>query len=406
MVQRSREFSSVRGACVRWRFPVARLAAVFAVLFAVLMDSRTGSANSAALGVYYTGHEAGAFLTRRTSLIVAREELNFVCDASHCEFLATYHVQNATDADESVIGAFYGIDADRLAATADGGDVKRPLSDAETQAIDAVANLHPRMYPLDQLVRQGFALRVAARSQATLVFSGFMYPVLLGDAAVTRAPVLQPIEARHPWLGGHARKDVVPEYAYILSPILSWGGSPEIDVTVHCSRPRIWASGQMGWTVRDDEQGFVARKIVAARDAGVLRFRIVSKLGTTVRHGGPTVGVGTRLGAGGLRGRVGYEVAFPWWMIESVSAETDIRDATTIVPLVEVASPYYGALFPSFAVGAGVPVQLRSNSGAVVGVRGQLTVSFPVLSLVAPFDVFPTLSGDAFQASLFAQVSF
>jgi hypothetical protein len=36
----------------------------------------------------------------------------------------------------------------------------------------------------------------------------------------------------------------------------------------------------------------------------------------------------------------------------------------------------------------------------------QATVSFPVLSLVIPIDVFPGTSNDTWQVSMFAQASF
>jgi hypothetical protein len=54
-----------------------------------------------------------------------------------------------------------------------------------------------------------------------------------------------------------------------------------------------------------------------------------------------------------------------------------------------------------------VPVQLRSGAPTLVGARVELTVSFPVVSLVVPFDWFPAGAGnEQAQIALLAQASF
>jgi hypothetical protein len=119
-----------------------------------------------------------------------------------------------------------------------------------------------------------------------------------------------------------------------------------------------------------------------------------------VLHGGPVIGAGGRLNAGEFRGRLGYEAAIPWWVIWSAAVETDFTGTTTLVPLGEVASP--GVYFiPSLGLGAGVPIQFRSGAGTHVGARMQLTLSFPVVSIVFPVGD----AGNTWQVGLFGQAS-
>jgi hypothetical protein len=233
-----------------------------------------------------------------------------------------------------------------------------------------------------------------------------MLPVSFGTRSeVTREFAIAPLETRHPWLATQARDDVADEFAYALSPIRGWAGAPDIDVVVRCDSAHSWLPGQVGWAVGEDDRGFVARRTIAAADASTLRFTVL-RPGTALLHGGPVVGVGAHLGSGELRARLGYEVALPWWVIYSASVETDFKGTTTIAPVAEAATPDLLVFIPSLALGAGVPVQLRPGGPAFVGARMQFTLSFPVLSMVLPVDVFPGAPTDVWQVSLYGQLSF
>ncbi len=365
-------------------------------------------ANAAARFVAAPANEGGAFIVRPTSLVVDCEKLGFRCDARDCQFTAVYHVMNPGDAREEVLGAFYGIEAEKLTATANGVDARRTLTPEQLRAVDdVVAVSDPAVVRDSRVTREGFVLGVDAHARATLVFSGRMHPFTFE----TRSDVvgeygLPPLETRHLVLGTRARKDTISTYAYALSPLQSWAGSPTIDVTVRCPSARYWGRGQDGWTVGRDADGFVARRTLGARDASTLHFDVVTP-GTSVLHGGPLVGFGGRIDAGELRGRFGYEAAVPWWVIWSTSVETSFKGTTTIIPLGEVATPDLLAFIPSLGLGAGVPVQMRSGAPTQVGARLQLTFSWPVLSVVLPVDLFPRAqSGDVFQVGLYAQASF
>lgn len=383
------------------RVPVPFLAAALASTCAT-----SARANAPAPLVRMPSNEGGAFVAKQTSLVVEREELTFRCDGETCAFSAVYHVLNPGDVREEVLGAFYGIAADHLSATTDGADARRTLSGDQLRTIDdAAAAIDPDALKGD-VTRQGFWLGVDPHARATLVFSGQMHPVVFD----TRADVLgefaiPPLWTRHPWLGTTARADTTDEFAYALSPIRSWAGSPTIDVAVHVPSARYWPAGQQGWTTGEGDGDFVARRSIAATDASRLTFSVV-RPGTTLLNGGPVVGLGAGLDSGTVRGRLGYEIAIPWWVIWSAAVETDFQGTTTIVPLGEVATPDLIVLIPSVGLGAGVPVQIRSGAGTYVGARMQLTVSFPVLSLVVPVDVFPGAPTRTWQVGLLGQASF
>jgi hypothetical protein len=383
------------------------LVSIFILLVACTL-SRGVSANSAQGPVYVHGREAGAFLARPSTLVVDHEDLAFRCDEKGCTFRAVYDVRNPSDAREEALGAFYGIGADDLTATTGGVDARYSLTPEQEKAIDdAVAVFDPNVARDRTIARQGFLFGVDAHARATLVFAGHIRPVLAG---IPGGPggygSLPPLETRHLWLGTKARREVVDAYAYALSPLRSWGGSPTIDVTVRCRSARFWAKDQHAWSESEDDTGFVARRTLAAEDASTLSFRVVREPGTWLLHGGPFAGIGGRIDEGQLRARFGYEFAVPWWVLWSGAVEANFKGTTTLIPMGEIASSMI-LFIPSVGLGAGVPVQFRSGAGVEVGTRAQLTVSFPILSIVLPIDLFPRAgAGNVWQVGLFAQASF
>ena len=313
---------------------------------------------NAAAPLFAPGDRGGAFIAGPTTLVVEHEEVEFRCGELGCEFEAVYHVQNPGDAREEVIGAFYGIETDHFATTADGVDARRPLTPEQLRAVDGAVGAFDRALAQDtKIVREGFGLGVDPHARATLVFSGRIRPVSGTSGSVVGYMGFPPLETRHPWLGTHARRDQTARYAYALSPIRAWAGSPEIDVTVRCPDARFWESDQEGWTARSEDGGFVARRTIAAREASTLSFTIVDEPGNLVLNGGPFVGIGDRVDAGQVRARFGYEIAVPWWVIWSASAETSFNGTTTLIALGEVASPDVFVIIPSVGLGAGVPVR-------------------------------------------------
>lgn len=391
---------------VRHDCGAVRSSSVAAACILVTTWAIPARANAPAPLVRAPSNEGGAFVAKQTSLVVEHEELTFRCDGEVCAFRAVYHVLNPGDAREEVLGAFYGIAADHLMATADGADARRTLSDDQLRAIDDAAAAIDSDALQGDVTRQGFWLGVDPHARATLVFSGQMRPVVFDTRSdVLGEFALPALWTRHLWLSTEPRADTVDEFAYALSPIRSWAGSPTIDVSVRVPSAHYWAAGQQGWTTAELDGDFVARRTIAAADASRLGFSVVHP-GTTLLNGGPLVGFGGGLDSGTLRGRLGYEIAIPWWVIWSASVETDFQGTTTIVPLGEVATPDLISLIPSVGLGAGVPVQMRNGAGTYVGARMQLTISFPVLSLVLPVDVFPGAPSRTWQVGLLGQASF
>jgi hypothetical protein len=385
------------------------LVAFVTALVAFLSLAPAAYANAPAPYVRSPGRLGGAFVVAPTSLMVEREELSFRCESrTACAFQAVYHVVNPGDAPEEVLGAFYGISARGVTIQADGADARRTLTPEQLAACDAaVAGIEPQVLSYgESLRRSGFALAVGPHARAALVFEGEMAPVYEDYGLDRREFVIDAILARHPWLSTTPRSDSGLEYAYALAPIRSWAGSPTIEVSVRLGAGLRWATKEGAWTVRREGGADVARTTIASRDASVLRFGLLVP-GTTVLNGGPFVGAGGRVGPAELRTRLGYEVAYPRWVLYSAAVEASFHGRTTLVPMVEVVTPDLLVLIPSLGLGAGVPVQLRDGAPTLVGARAQVTLSFPVLSLVIPIDWYPGgAGGEQAQVALLGQASF
>jgi hypothetical protein len=381
-----------------------------AALVVSLSMAPLARANAPAPFVRLPDRLGGAFVVAPTSLVVEHEELSFRCDTAFtCSFEAVYHVVNPGEAREEVLGAFYGIASTGVTIRADDHDARRELTAEQRAVCDAaVSAIEPKVVASygTALRSTGFTLGVDAHARAVLVFQGAMQP-LLEMYGMGHEFAFDAIVARHPWLSTSPHDDSSVEYAYALSPIRSWGGSPSIDVSVRVAKGARWGPLAGGaWTVALEGGATVARTTIAARDASVLRFGMVVP-GTAVLNGGPFVAAGGRVGPAELRTRLGYEIAGPTAVIYSGAVETSFHGRTTLVPVVELATPDIIIIIPSLGLGAGVPVQLRSGEATLVGARVQLTVSFPVVSLVIPFDWFPGGAGsEQAQVALLAQASF
>jgi hypothetical protein len=109
----------------------------------------------------------------------------------------------------------------------------------------------------------------------------------------------------------------------------------------------------------------------------------------------------------GMRARVGYEVAAPIWLLDSLSLETDVRREATLVPAAEAVTwGWIGGLRLIYGLGAGVPVRVRPETR--VGGRLQLTASAGIVTLRGAFDLYPPTSNLSarFEGSVGPQVSF
>ncbi|HEY1697184.1 MAG TPA: hypothetical protein VGG39_33720 [Polyangiaceae bacterium] len=381
------------------------------VLLATLAVALPAAANAPAPWVRAPARLGGAFVVKPTTLVVEHEALTFTCPGQglRCTFEARYRVRNDGAEREEVLGAFYGIASQQVSVRSRGVDLRRTLTPEQLAVTDeAVFALDPelRRQYATSLDRTGFAFAVDGHAREELVFEGTTEAVYLERNDSGMEFVLPPLFTRHPWLATEERYEAAVEFAYALSPIRSWSGSPSIDVTVRHSPSLAWKPGDLAWAHSREGGEAVERTTIASASASTLRFGFI-RPGTTVLNGGPLVGAGGRLDTKELRVRLGYEVGGPWWAIYSAAVETSFHGRTTIIPAVEAALPDILVLVPSLAVGAGVPTQLRDGKPAIVGVRGQFTMSFPIVSMVVPVDFFPGAVGDnRWQVSMLAQASF
>lgn len=111
--------------------------------------------------------------------------------------------------------------------------------------------------------------------------------------------------------------------------------------------------------------------------------------------------------SGGFRMRLGYEVAYPSYVLYSLNVDTDFQDEVVVAPVVELASDSVMFIIPSVGLGLGVPVRVWPEVD--VGLRGQLTLQWPLLGVVTSLDVYPGMDTEApgmFQATLLGQIAF
>ena len=327
-----------------------------------------------------------SFATRRASaspaLVVESARLVFTCTddrgAARCRFEATYRIRNQGSAVVLATDAFETRAPDAPDATRDAPMAAAPIAPGERRDVTLTGELRASVNRYD--------------------------PPMPGYA-------VSAITARHVLLGTHERWSLVLAYDDVVAPARAWAPGAWVDVSVRSpSAWRVTAPPLEGapWTTATSSDGVTLSSArVDARTATKLALRFEVP-GTRFSRGGPLVGAGPRLDRSELRARIGYEIAGPrTWLIHSLAAETSFAGRFTIVPAMEVASPNTNVVVPSVGVGVGVPLQLRSGAEPQVGVRAQLSITFPILTLFFPFDLYPESSGaDRFQAALVGQASF
>ena len=363
----------------------------------------------------------------RTPLLVVREALSFDCIGAEvgltCTFDAHYEVYNPTEGAESVSAAFYGVRASGIEILVDGEAASGGVSETELEALDArVAEAETGESPIEGQVRVedravsrwGFVMEVGAQKVRAVDVSGTIEPGHFFKPAgfLRRAPL-----ARHRLLGGDPRAQSWG-IEYLLAPIRTWASVGPIEVRVRW--PASWrlrgglvgpkqpprAGDETPWVRRDEGDVSIASVTLNA-EAGVRLYLSFTDPASAFAHGGPLVGLGAALGeGGGVRLRVGWEVAAPTWLLYELSADFDLDSRLVVSPTLKAASPQV-YIIPSLAFGLGAPVRIRPELEP--GVRAQVDVHFTALAFVASFELFPGLARsdpDFFEATLFGQVSF
>ncbi len=405
--------------------PLLPLALTLAL--ALALTPRLAQANAPAPYSRPAGAARGVVVERPSPLAVEREELDIDCTGGGtplnptCTFVATYHLFNPTNAEEELLGAFYalgsGDDDARVEAKLDGQSVRAEATPEQLARMDDIVRRDPEVRALTvygkRLLRTPFSIRVAPSARAKLVFSGELAPLVSERRERgMHGYTLPAIVARHLAFSATSRErwtSSVDELIYVASPLATWAGDPEIHVTIRTLRANDFVPQSLdgAWTESSEAGARVSRATFRASTKQNVAFRVTHRP-SPLYNGGPLVGIGPRLGREELRLRAGYEIGIGSSLIAGLAAESNLQEYVTVVPTVELASPNVIAIIPSLAIGAGMPVQARKSEPARVGGRVMLTISWPVLSVLFPIDIYPEpgASTSHVQGSFMTQLSF
>jgi len=387
-----------------------RSTAVIGLAAVLLLASPRASANVAA------GSESGARVTgprfvAGTKVQVLDEELAITCveheGAPRCRFSASYRITNPESTKEVVFAAFYGVRTSEVAVAIDGaavplavpsGEVLAALDQAAYRkedikdASEFLSRLDPELKP----DRFPFKLVVEPGATHTLRVTGTMDP---GKRFEPRGYSVPAYQARHVLFSTDDSRDRLYDLVYLLGPIRSWKGTPNIRVTIRF--PASWEPAEpfytlqragpevalSRWSVVREGNEKVATRTLGANAPGELPFAFRLSA-PTVRIGGILLGVGSTLGDR-IRLRVAGELAAPDWLLYSAAFETNVRDRFFVVPAIHAATSAI-VIIPSIGAGLGMPIQLRPDARA--GVRFQADVHLYPLGLFAAVDVYPKTS--------------
>jgi hypothetical protein len=359
-----------------------------------------------------------------TPISVRDESLTIHChgpnDAPTCAFEARYALDNPTGQHQHLTVAFYGL---RTRVThADLNDAALHVQPIDAAQADALG-LPPitRFIPMGRDWGRGEALSlwqltlaVAPHTRAPLTVRGTIDP----GRHWTPSYEVSANQARHPWM----HTDTPPRdwvLHYLIGPIRTWGGDPPT-VRLTVEAPRGWGlRGRALWASDTPPPADILPAAFTAEDANDLT-RLTSTFHSAavddlrldlrapppgLQNGGLLLGVGGRLDdAGGFRARLGYDVAYPDWLLYGIHLDSDLRQDLTLALMVEAASPS-AMILPSLGLGVGPALQALPDLAA--GVRAQVSAHWPALGLVTSFDIFPGLevaNPRMFQVTMLAQL--
>jgi hypothetical protein len=207
------------------------------------------------------------------------------------------------------------------------------------------------------------------------------------------------IRQRHPFAAqGRPRGEY--EIKYVV-PAQSFDAAKERMVDVRVLHPPEW-NGAIHFLT-----GETLMRAFATGIPGEDRARFRAERGTisiamevprsTFWNGGPFLGLGWGFAPDrGVRLRVGYEVAAPFWLAHAVAVESDLSRVLTVAPSSEVITNDRLLL----GVGLGLPIRVRPD--ARIGGRAQLSAGVGPFSIRGALDAFAT----GIEGSILGQVSF
>ncbi|RKH47067.1 hypothetical protein D7V93_34255 [Corallococcus llansteffanensis] len=329
--------------------------------------------------------------TARTRSEVLSEKLDFDCaEAEHeavCHFEARYRLRNGTTEAEVIDAAFLGLRTREVSVRFD----EEPLPVTEGQA--------DSMGPTSgsgEVERFGFTLTLQSGREGELWVRGLMQ---LERRFLPSGYVWPAVQARHALLSPGPARATHWDIDYLLGPIRTWAGNPELHVTVRV--PSAWEVGSSpdasartlpvatGWRLRHEGEHVVAERSLSAASAPEWLNVTLTKPKPWWTPGGVQLGLGARLGDDSrVMARLGYQLAAPESFLHSLSVETDFREQLVLTPLTQYATPQV-AIIPSLGLGLGVPVQVLPE--ARPGLRLLADLHFGPLGAALSWDHYPAL---------------
>lgn len=334
--------------------------------------------------------------TARTRSEVLGEELSFDCSGAEreeaCRFEARYRLRNGTSEAEVIDAAFLGLRVREVSVEFDG----EPLPVAEGQVDPSAAEEALGRFGGTSVERLGFTLTLPPERGGELVVRGV---VQLERRFLPSGYEWPAVQARHVLLSSDRRQATHWDIDYLLGPIRTWAGNPELHVTVRI--PSAWEVGSSpdtsartlpeatGWQVRREGAHAVAERRLEAASAPEWLNIALTRHKPWWIPGGVQLGVGARLGDGSrFMARLGYQLAAPESFLHSLSVETDFREQLVLTPLTQYATPQI-LIIPSLGLGVGVPVQVLPE--ARPGLRLLVDLHFGPVGVALSWDHYPRL---------------
>jgi hypothetical protein len=419
-----------------------KLALSIAVASAAFAVTASASANVAIIRT--AASTAGPIAKQRfarESMIRANDvDITYECSRDgtllSCDVAERVRVANTGTDPEDVIGSLYLTREDQTRAvevTVDGTPVNVFLPKADLDALDvaamAVATDVNSGETIEQLATRGrapFTLTAAPGSSHEIVFryrSQRMGWAEHGDDFAEWSATA--VRARHIWLSSDPPDgDRHWQWSFESWQLRTMQGVPtarlhvahpsplELDAYPYVTTKRPLDGRELDEIDADLAGG--ARKRAEAESKGAIdhttwqaMIQMTEHRGFVFRNGGVLVGMGganASDGSGGFRAKLGYEFSGPSWMLYSLSAESNLKDRVSIVPVAEAATPHILVIFPGFGAGLGVPVQIAPTFRA--GLRLHLDLHIVSLGFVTALDWYPPTSkeGGYTQATFLGQV--
>ncbi|WP_245768869.1 hypothetical protein [Stigmatella aurantiaca] len=370
----------------------ARLASFFCLLVA----------GPAAANVAASTRAPSAFTlspgSARTRSEVLGEELSFDCSGAEreeaCRFEARYRLRNSTSEAEVIDAAFLGIRVREVSVAFDGEPL--PLAQGQRDSPESTSEEALGQLARTSVERFGFTLTLPPERGGELVVRGV---VRLERRFLSSGYEWPAVQARHVLLSSKTQRATYWDIDYLLGPIRTWAGSPELHVTVRI--PSAWEVGSSpdasartlpeatGWQVRRQGAHAVAERRIEGASAPEWFNIALTQRKPWWTPGGVQLGVGARLGGSSrFMARLGYQLAAPESFLHSLSVETDFREQLVLTPLTQYATPQI-LILPSLGLGVGVPVQVRPE--ARPGLRLLVDLHFGPAGAALSWDHYPRL---------------